>query len=387
MFPRRLAARIISLFKVFPLVAILGPRQSGKTTLARTVFPQLPYVSLENLDMRESAMADPRGFLSLYPDGAILDEIQNVPTLFSYLQEVVDAKGTPGQYVLTGSHHFALVEEISQSLAGRIALTTLLPLELEELEPLPATPFGLIYAGFYPRVHAMAKLRPADFYENYIATYVERDLRRIVQVKDLHSFQKFLRLCAGRTGQLLNFASLARDCAISPQRAKEWISVLEASFIVFLLRPNHRSFNKRLVKSAKLYFHDTGLLCHLLGIGGEEQVRTHHARGEIFENFIIADVCKRYANGGDVVQLSFWQNQSGVEIDLIIEGGGSTHAVEIKSGETMTPHFLRNLRYWRDRAKEGTTALVYAGQQRLRQDGMDILPWKDFHAPPLPPIP
>jgi predicted AAA+ superfamily ATPase len=338
---------------------------------------------LENLDVRENATADPRGFLSLYAGGAILDEVQNAPALFSYLQEIVDTKGTPGQYVLTGSQHFAMAEKISQSLAGRIALTTLLPLELEELGPLPDTPFGLIFKGFYPRVQAVGKLRPVDFYANYIATYVERDLRRIVQVKDLHSFQKFLRLCAGRAGQLLNFASLAQDCAISPQRAREWISVLEASFIVFLLPPNHRSFNKRLVKSAKLYFHDTGLLCHLLGIGGAEQVRMHHARGEIFENFIIADVGKRYANGGEPVNLSFWQNQSGVEIDLIIEGGGCAHAIEIKSGETMASHFLRNLRYWRDLAKEGATTLVYAGQQRLRQDGMDILPWNDFRAPPL----
>jgi predicted AAA+ superfamily ATPase len=383
MFPRRLAARIASLFEVFPLVAILGPRQSGKTTLAKTVFPRLPYVSLENLDVRESATADPRGFLSIYPDGAILDEIQNVPALFSYLQEIVDRKGMPGQYLLTGSQHFALVEKISQSLAGRIALTTLLPLELEELEPMPSTPFGLIYEGFYPRVQAMKKLRPADFYANYIATYVERDLRRIVQVKDLHSFQKFLHLCAGRAGQLLNFASLARDCAISPQRAREWISVLEASFIVFLLKPNHRSFNKRLVKSAKLYFYDTGLLCHLLGITDAEQVRVHHGRGEIFENFIIADAHKRYANGGEPANLSFWQNQSGVEIDLIIEGGGSSHAIEIKSGETMVPNFLRNLHYWRNLANERSATLVYAGQQRLRQDDIDIVPWKDFRAPKI----
>jgi predicted AAA+ superfamily ATPase len=381
MLPRKLADRISSLFEVFPLVAILGPRQSGKTTLAKAVFPQLPYVSLENLDIRASATADPRGFLSLYPSGAIFDEIQNVPPLFSYLQEVVDTKGVPGQYVLTGSHNFALAENISQSLAGRIALTTLLPMSMEELEPLPASPFDLINTGFYPWVHAVAKLQPADFYANYIGTYVERDLRRIVQVKDLLAFQKFLRLCAGRAGQLLNLASLASDCAISPQKVREWISVLEASFILFLLKPNHRSFTKRLVKSAKLYFHDTGLLCHLLGLERAEQLSSHHARGAIFGNFIIADARKQYANRGVTPNLSFWQNQSEVEIDLVIETGEKMHAFEIKAGETMNSHFLRNLHYWRDLTGESSSTLLYAGHQRLRQDCIDILPWKEFRIP------
>jgi predicted AAA+ superfamily ATPase len=377
MFQRKLKAKVQKLFEKFPMVGIIGPRQSGKTTLAKDAFPNLPYVNLEAIHVREIAQNDPQGFLKSYPNGAIFDEIQNLPTLFPYLQVISDERGTVGQYVLTGSHHFLLLEKISQSLAGRIALTTLLPLSLNELKPRTQSPFIVAFEGFYPGMHSR-KIDPNDFYGNYLTSYVERDVRQIINLRDLAPFQKFLRLCAGRAGQLLNLSSLANDCGVSHPTIRQWLSVLEASFIVFLLQPNHNNFNKRLIKSPKLYFHDTGLLCNLLGISSSKQLESHHLRGEIFENFIIGDIAKSFYNDGKSSAMSFWRNQSGVEVDLIVEKDGKTHALEIKSGQTMRQDFLKNLIYWRDLSPTSSLSLIYGGSEKFLQHGIGIHPWFDY---------
>jgi predicted AAA+ superfamily ATPase len=377
MFQRKLKLKVQKLFEKFPMVAIVGPRQSGKTTLARDAFPTLSYVNLEAVHVREIAQNDPLGFLKSYANGAIFDEIQNVPTLFSYLQVISDERGTAGQYVLTGSHHFLLLEKISQSLAGRIALTTLLPLALNELNPQIKSPFLATFEGFYPGMHS-GKIDPNDFFGNYLASYVERDVRQIINLRDLSTFQKFLRLCAGRAGQLLNLSSLANDCGISQPTIRQWLSVLEASFIVFLLQPNHNNFNKRLIKSPKLYFHDTGLLCNLLGISNASQLESHHLRGEIFENLIIGDIAKSFYNSGQLPPMSFWRNQSGIEIDLIVEKDGKTHAIEIKSGQTMRQDFLKNLIHWRELSPTSSLGLIYGGSEKFEQHGIGIHPWFDY---------
>jgi predicted AAA+ superfamily ATPase len=359
------------------MVGIIGPRQSGKTTLAKDAFPQLPYVDLEAIHLREVAQNDPRGFLKSYPDGAIFDEIQNVPTLFSYLQVISDERRTVGQYVLTGSHNFLLLEKISQSLAGRIALTTLLPLSFQELNPQTESPFSVVFEGFYPSVHHR-KIDPNDFYGNYLTSYVERDVRQIINLRDLATFQKFLKLCAGRVGQLLNLSSLANDCGISQPTARQWLSVLEASFIIFLLQPNHNNFSKRLIKSPKLYFHDTGLLCNLLGISDVKQLQSHYLWGEIFENFVISDIGKSFYNAGKSPPLSFWRSQSGIEIDLVVEMGGGLHALEIKSGQTMRRDFLKNLMLWKNLSPASSANLIYGGSEKFQQHGITIYPWFDY---------
>ncbi|MDR2737931.1 MAG: ATP-binding protein [Puniceicoccales bacterium] len=366
--------KVQKLFEKFPMVGIVGPRQSGKTTLAKDAFPMLTYVNLEAIHVREIAQNDPQGFLKSYPNGAIFDEIQNVPTLFPYLQVISDERGTSGQYVLTGSHHFLLLEKISQSLAGRIALTTLLPLSLDELNPRTESPFPVAFEGFYPGMHSR-KIEPNDFYGNYLTSYVERDVRQIMNLRDLAMFQKFLRLCAGRAGQLLNLSSLANDCGISQPTARQWLSVLEASFIVFLLQPNHSNFNKRLIKSPKLYFHDTGLLCNLLNISSANQLESHYLRGEIFENLVVGDIGKNFYNNGQLPTMSFWRDQRGVEIDLIVEKDGKTQAIGIKSGQTMHQDFLKNLIHWRELSPTSSLSLIYGGSEKFQQHGIGIHPW------------
>jgi len=384
MIKRDLIKKLHSTAKTFPVAAIIGPRQSGKTTLAKMAFPHKPYVSMEDLDMREYALNDPRGFLSDYAKGAILDEIQRTPDLFSYLQTVVDAHNKPGTFILTGSQNFLLQENISQTLAGRIAILKLLPFSLNELNKTRFT-FSdykeCLFKGFYPRIYDK-RVSPRDWYPNYIQTYIERDLRLIKNITDLSTFQTFIKMCAARTGQLLNLSSLAIDCGITHNTAKSWISVLETSFIIFLLRPHYKNFNKRLIKMPKLYFYDPGLVCSLLGIDTKKQLLTHSLKGNIFESFILSEVLKNRYNKGSDSDIYFWRDKTGHEIDCIIEKSNKLIPVEIKSGKTLTKDQLKNLIYWNKLSKGNpkNSYIVYGGDLTQKRSCGNLISWKNINS-------
>lgn len=364
----------------FPVVGIFGPRQSGKTTLARTLFSDRPYVSVENLDTREFAAEDPRGFLSQYPSGAVFDEIQNVPELLSYLQQIVDESKVPGRYVITGSRQYALRQEVSQSLAGRIGQITLLPFsngELKQAGLLPENLNNLLYQGHYPPIYDRP-VSPSAWYENYVASYIERDVRQLLSVRDLGTFQTFVRLCAGRTGQVLNLSALGDDAGVSHNTAREWINVLEAGFIVHRLQPYHRSFNKRLIKSPKLHFFDAGLAAYLLGIREPEQLQTHPLRGALFETAIVSEYLKHTHNYGSGLRLSYWRERSGQEVDLIVETADGITPVEIKSGATVSRDMLSGLQRWSSIAgpDSRTPTLVYGGIEEQTRSDTTIRSWR-----------
>lgn len=387
MIPRLLQARLTQAAREYPIVAVIGPRQSGKTTLVQSIFPQKKYVSFENLDMREFAKNDPQRFLQQYPDGAILDEAQYVPEIFSYLQTFVDSKKTDGLFILTGSQNFLMLEKITQSLAGRVALRTLLPLSWAEIRGKKASPKTinqLMFQGGYPRLYEK-QVQPADWLADYIQTYLERDVRLLKNVGDLSSFHRFLKMCAARAGQLLNLNSLADDCGVRHNTAKAWISVLEASFLVFQLVPHFKNFNKRLVKSPKLYFYDTGLVCHLLGITHAEQLATHAARGALFENWVISELKKRISNEGSHAELFFWQEHKKREIDCLVEYGGKLTPVEIKSGATVSEEYFCHLTYWNKLSGNSpdNAYVVYAGHESYGCTQAHVLSWSDIHKIPL----
>ncbi len=336
MFKRKLQKKLLSLAEKFQVITLTGPRQSGKTTLVQATFPNIPYISLEEPDIRQIALTDPRGFLANYPTGAVLDEVQHTPELFSYIQSLVDGDRNT-QFVLTGSSNFLLMEKISQTLAGRTAILHLLPFSIAELKPnVPAFDRyeSLIYKGQYPRIYDRG-IEPVDFYPSYIQTYVEKDVRLMKNIGDINTFIRFVQLCAGRTGQLVNYAGLASDAGISPNTAKAWLSVLESSYIVYQLAPYHRNFNKRIVKSSKLYFYDTGLACSLLGIRDEDQVALHYLKGALFENLVINEFIKASIHRGEQHQAYFWQDSQGKEIDCLLVDGDMTIPIEIKAGKTM----------------------------------------------------
>ena len=377
--PRQAASTLLSLAKGFPIVAVTGPRQSGKTTLVQAVFPEKPYVSLEEPDKLELAISDPRGFLANYPDGAVIDEAQRFPGLFSYLQTLVDRSKTSGLFILTGSQQFGLRSKISQSLAGRAGLVELLPFSLQELAAARirlSSPPAQIYKGLYPPIYDR-KLSPDQWYPNYVLTYLERYVRNILNVRDLSSFQKFLRMCAGRSGQLVNLSSLASDCGVTHNTALSWISVLEASYIVFLLRPHHRNFGKRLVKSPKLYFYDSGLAAWLLSIQGPDHLAIHPQRGSLFEGLIISELLKDRFNRGLTSNLYFWRNNLGDEIDVVIDQGTRLVPVEIKSGETLNQDYFRSLKKWKKMTSgaAGPSYLVYGGEEHLVSENISVVPW------------
>ncbi len=378
MIERTLASKVTSLAQKFQVITLTGPRQSGKTTLVRATFPDLPYVSLEEPDIRQIALTDPRGFLSNYPNGVILDEIQNTPELFSYIQRVVD-ENRQIQFILTGSSNFLLMEKISQTLAGRTAVLHLLPFSLQELEPLADSYENLIFKGQYPRIYDRA-IPPSDFYPSYIQTYVDRDVRMIKNIGDINAFIQFTQLCAGRIGQPLNNASLANDAGISPNTAKSWLSILESSYILYRLQPYHRNFNKRLVKSPKLYFYDTGVACSLLGIREQEQVNLHYMKGSLFENLILNEFIKRSFNRGENRQPYYWQDNHGKEIDCLLADGEKVTAVEIKSGKTMSTSYFENLNYWRSLAAlpENQEYVVYGGEQSMQTSAGTLISWKNL---------
>lgn len=363
----------------FPVIAITGPRQSGKTTLAKATFPDKPYLSLEDPDVRVIAESDPRRLLAGYPDGAILDEVQRAPHLFSYLQTHVDANLRPGMFVLTGSQQFGLLSGISQSLAGRVGMVQLLPLgigELADASLLPGSLDQLLFTGGYPALHDR-NLLPGDWFAGYVTTYVERDVRQLINVRDLSAFQRFLRMCAARTGQLLNLSSLAADCGITHNTAAAWISVLEAGYIIHLLRPHHRNFNKRLVKSPKLYFCDVGLAAWLLGIHKPEDMAFHAQRGNLFETLMVAEFLKQRWNDGRPSNLYFWRDSRGLEVDLLLEEGEHLTPVEIKSGATVATDFTDSLKKWARLSgnPEQASWLIYGGDQRFDSGTTRILPW------------
>ncbi len=328
----------------YPVVTITGPRQSGKTTLIRNVFANKQYVNLESPDIRQFAVNDPKGFLAQY-NNAILDEIQRAPELLSYIQPIVDENKEQGQFIITGSQQFEVLNNISQSLAGRTALLKLLPFSISEIKNIVDVSLTnkLIYTGFYPRIYDM-NLDPHQAIGDYIVTYVERDIRQLISIKDLNLFEKFLKLCAGRIGQLLNFQGLANDVGVSHTTVKSWISILEASYIIFLLPPWYNNFSKRLVKSPKLYFYDVGLASYLLGIENEKQVFRDPLRGNLFENLVVAEVLKYRFNKGKKSNLFFYRDSTGLEIDLIYETGRNIYPIEIKSGATISEDFFKNLK-------------------------------------------
>jgi len=378
MIERALTSKMLALAEKFQVITLTGPRQSGKTTLVKAAFPALPYVSLEDPDVRQIALSDPRGFLSNYPKGAVLDEIQNTPELFSYIQGLVDGDRKI-RFILTGSSNFLLMEKISQTLAGRTAVLNLLPLSLKELEPLEEPYENLIFKGQYPRIYDR-EISPTDFYPSYIQTYVDRDVRLIKNIGDINTFVLFTQLCAGRIGQPLNYASLANDTGISPNTAKSWLSILESSFILYRLQPYHHNFNKRLVKSPKLYFYDSGLACSLLGIREKEQVRTHYMKGSLFENLILNEFIKRNFNRGESRTLYYWQNNHGKEIDCVFENNEDLVAIEIKSGKTISTSYFDNLTYWQKLSGQAGKPgyVVYGGEQSLKTSAGELVSWREL---------
>ncbi|MCK9278310.1 ATP-binding protein [Methanoculleus sp. UBA303] len=376
--------KIRSLALGFPAVSVIGPRQSGKTTLVRSVFPELPYVLLEDPDTRAFAEEDPRSFLAQYEKtGAVFDEVQRVPELFSYLQGVLDAHTGPGRFILTGSQNFLMMEQISQSLAGRVGIVKLLPLSMRELASAGIETGryeDLIYAGLFPRPYS-SNIHPADFYSSYIQTYLERDLRLLKQVQSLSAFQTFMKMCAYRSGQVVNYSSLANDCGISHNTAKEWLSLLETSLLIVLIRPHHKNFNKRLVKMPKLYFTDPGLACHLAGIQSADDLSYHPLKGGLFESLIISEFLKFRFNRGKASNLYFWRDKLGHEIDCIIEyDGWDPIPVEIKSGRTASSDFFKEITYW-NRLSGNTpdrSFVVYGGDQSQRRTAGQLVGYREL---------
>jgi predicted AAA+ superfamily ATPase len=366
------------LTKKFPALAITGPRQSGKTTFARMLFPAKPYVSLENADIRAQALTDPRAFLQRYKKGAILDEVQRAPELFSYLQQILDETKAKGLFILTGSSQFLLQENISQTLAGRIAYIELLPFDYQEIcritnRQLPLN--RVLLTGGYPAIYNR-KLKPGEWFSNYIRTYIDRDVRQIKNIGKISAFNKFIKLCAARSGQLLNMSNLSVESGVDNKTVQSWLSVLQSSYVIHLLQPHHANFNKRLVKMPKLYFYDTGLLCAFLEITNEKMLELHPLRGNIFENYIINELIKERFNNGLRSNLFFWRDNKGTEIDVMAQEGNRLLATEIKSGITMQDGFFKNLVYWNKLSANKRGRLVYAGNEEYKYKGFDVVGWK-----------
>lgn len=386
MIPRTARPRLERLARQFPAVTVTGPRQSGKTTLCRQTFPGKAYVSLEAPDVRDEAARDPRGFLARYRDGAIFDEVQRLPELLSYLQGEIDERPRPGRFILTGSANFALLRTIGQSLAGRAALLTLLPLSLEEVSrarKVPEDPFEVVRTGGYPAIWA-GRLDPWDWASSYLATYVERDVRQLTNVGDLTSFQTFVRLCAGRCGQLLNLSSLGADAGVAANTAKAWLSILEASYVLLRLAPFHANVTSRLVKAPKLHFVDSGLACFLLGIRNVGQLREHPLRGALFESWVVSEVTKARLHRGTPLALSFFRSRKGAEVDLVLERALDVVAVEVKSGGTVASDFFaplaafaRLLEASRPRRRV-RSVLVYGGAEARAAGDVQVLPWREL---------
>jgi predicted AAA+ superfamily ATPase len=377
-YPRQLAAVLEARARQYPVLTVTGPRQAGKTTLCREVFAHLGYLNLERPDLREAALADPQGLLARVPDGAVIDEVQHAPQLLSWIQADVDARPGPGRYVLTGSHSFELMAAVTQSLAGRTSVLHLLPMSIAELRAagVAGDTDRLIHAGGFPRVHADA-LDPAVAMADYFATYVERDLRQLVDLRRIDAFRRFVRLAAGRVGQLLNLHALAADAGVSDPTARAWITLLEAGYVVRLLPPWHANIGKRLIKAPKLYFVDTALAAWLIGIRESEQLATHPLRGPLFENLVVIEFVKHLLNRGETPALHFFRDSAGLEVDLLVENGvppGRLGLVEVKAGMTVTGESLNSLRKVGELLGERTARrmLVYGGAESYTREGIEV---------------
>lgn len=378
---RVIKTELVDLALHYPVVMITGPRQAGKTSLARQVFPDKPYYSIENPDVRQQISTDPRAFFTSNPDGAIIDEFQRYPEILSYIQGIVDEKKQNGQFILTGSNNVSMLSKVIQSLAGRVALLKLLPFSIAELDAFEKnySVGDYLLNGFYPRVYA-DNLNPTKAYRNYYETYVERDIRQILQVKDVSLFQKFMKLCAGRVGQLFNANNLATEVGVSYQTIFAWLSALQATYIVFLVQPWSANISKRLVKTPKLYFYDVGLAAYLLGIENTSHVETHPLRGSLFENMVTLELLKNRYNAGLDNNLYFYRDNHGNEVDIMQEAGYQLNLFEIKSAETFTPHFLKGLDYLKKIVPDrvGKSNLVYAGSDEMTIKEHRIVNYKNL---------
>jgi uncharacterized protein len=380
MIKRAISAKILYFARHYPVVTITGPRQSGKTTLCKALFPKKKYFSLENIDIRERARTDPRAFLSgCLKGGAVIDEIQRVPELVSYIQEIVDTRNKPGLFILTGSQNFHLLDTVNQSLAGRTALAVLLPFSYSEIYGNKAMPMDkILYTGFYPRIYDK-NLNPTEALSFYVSTYLERDIRALITVKDLSKFENFLKLCAGRVAQVMNLSSLANDCGINHNTAKSWLSVLEASYVIFFVRPHHANFGKRLIKAPKLYFTDVGLAAYLLDIQNKRYIASHPLTGALFENFIVAELLKSRLHHGRNANIYFFRDNIGNEADIILENGSFVKPVEIKLGSTISEDCFKGLRYYRrvNRKNCAKPTLIYGGKENERRSEFDVVSYRN----------
>ena len=374
MVQRQLSQIVNDTLQKYPLVSITGPRQSGKTTLAKMICPDYQYVNLENLSLRTFAQQDPQGFLETYQNGVILDEIQYVPALFSYLQVFTDERNRKGEYILTGSQNFLMMEKITQSLAGRVAVFNLLPFSWSELQTTPYQPSSwgqYIVEGAYPR-KIVDNIPGEMFYDNYLRTYIERDVRQVKNILDLGLFQRFVQLLAGRIGQLFNQQSLGVELGLDNKTINSWLSVLETSFIAYRLPPYFQNFSKRVVSTPKVYFHDTGLAAHLLGIRNAQELDTHFAKGALFENLVINELQKNVFNKGTRPRFYFWRDYGQNEVDLLVQAGTKLHAVEIKAGKTINGAFFKGLTYFKKVVPDAQLHLVYGGEELQHRTGFTV---------------
>jgi uncharacterized protein len=382
MINRAAQKKLLQLSNSFKAIALIGPRQAGKTTLVKNSFPDKPYYSLENPDIRNFAIDDPRGFLKTMPNGAILDEVQRVPELFSYLQEILDNSSDKGIFILTSSNNFLLQENISQTLAGRVAYLNLLPFTANELKSgnlLPETDEGVLFKGFYPPIYDQ-NINPTDWMPNYIKTYIERDVRQIKNVTDLLVFEKFMRVLAGRTGQELNLTDIANEVDVNLKTIQSWIGILENSFIIYLLKPFHQNYNKTIVKRPKIYFYDTGLVCSFLRISNATQLESHPLKGSIFETMVVIEFVKKFTNIGVSPPLFYWRDKSGHEIDVIVDNSGNLTSIEIKSSKTINNSFFKHIKYWNNLSKNDNSIIIYSGEQeQQRSDGTMVINWHNIN--------
>lgn len=382
MIPRLATSTLTRLAKGFPVIALTGPRQSGKTTLAKHVFPNKVHVSLENPEELEFAQKDPKRFLARFKEGAILDEVQRCPSLLSWIQGLVDERSRMGDFVLTGSSQFELVAGITQSLAGRVGRVELLPLSIQELaqaHQLPGQLNTCLLQGGYPSIYDR-QVSPQDWFSNYIATYIERDVRQLIAVRDLTQFQRFVKMCAARSGQILNLAALGADCGLSASTAREWLSVLEASYLVTRIQPYYQNFGKRLVKTPKLYFLDVGLMAWLIGIRDTVTLDTHVSRGALFETFVVSELIKRQYNQGQNADLYFWRDSAGNEIDLLSDTPQGLQAIEIKSGSTFASDWIKGFKVWKRNTQVNTLIprIIYGGTDSYDREGHQVMGWPDI---------
>ena len=373
---RILTKELLKSAEEYPIVVVLGPRQSGKTTLVKNCFKDKKYVSLENIDARDFAITDPKGFLLNYSEGAIIDEVQRVPTLLSYLQTEVDSNSTPGRFILTGSNQYMLQEKVTQSLAGRVAMLRLLPFSLSELKTLrnDLSLNEILFKGFYPKIHS-EDIRSTNWLNNYVETYVDKDVRLIKNIDNLNQFNLFLKMCAARVGQLLNLVSIGNDCGIAQNTVKSWLSILESSYIIKLVYPYYNNFNKRLTKSPKIYFRDTGLLCRLLSIESSNALNTHSLKGGIFENYVFSELEKKYYNKGENYPIDFWRDKNSHEIDFLIDGK-LLKLIEVKSGRTINKDYFKNINYFKKISNiNSQTFLLYGGEENQKRSDVKIFSW------------